>query len=182
MEGKRKRDGRDLGGNIMQASFKGSPVTLEGSLVREGAAAPDFTAVDQEFQEVKFSDYKDKVKVITSFLSLDTSTCDLQVKRFNTEAVNLSSEVRVIGISMDLPFAQKRFCEMNEIKNVDVVSDYRHRSFGENYGLLIKEFKLLARAVVIVKDELVSYVSVNREFSEEPDYEAALKALKKITG
>lgn len=162
--------------------FKGKPVHLEGNTAEKGGPAPDFTAVNQDFEEVKFSDYRDKIKVITSFLSLDTSTCDLQVKRFNTEAVKLASGIRVTGISMDLPFAQKRFCEMNEIKNVEVVSDYRHRSFGENYGLLISEFKLLARAIIIVKEGTIEYIDINRELSEEPDYERALEALREIAG
>ncbi len=167
---------------MKEAYFKGSPVHLEGKTVRKGDPAPDFTAVNQEFEEVKFSDYEDKIIVITSFLSLDTSTCDLQVKRFNEEAVKLSPGIRVLGISMDLPFAQKRFCEMNEINNVEVVSDYRHRSFGENYGLLIKEFKLLARSIMIVKDGVLEYMNINSELSEEPDYNSALDALKKIAG
>ena len=162
--------------------FKGKPVHLEGNLAQKGAPAPDFTAVNQEFEEVKFSDYKDRIKVLTSFLSLDTSVCDLQVKKFNEEAVKLASGIRVIGISMDLPFAQKRFCEMNEIKNVEVVSDYRYRSFGENYGLLVKEFKLLARSILIVEDGILSYVNVNRELSEPPDYEDALNVLGRMRG
>ncbi len=167
---------------MRQAFFKGQPVHLEGEAAEKGAPAPDFTAVNQEFEEVRFSDYRDEIKIITSFLSLDTSTCDLQVKRFNTEAVKLSSGARVIGISMDLPFAQKRFCEMNEIKNVEVISDYRYRSFAENYGLLIKEFKLVARAILIVKNGILEYINVNSELSEQPDYENALRALEEMSG
>lgn len=168
---------------MKQVYFKGSQVHLEGNTAEKGGRASDFTAVNQEFEEIKFSDYEDKIKVITSFLSLDTSTCDLQVKRFNTEAVKLSSGIRVIGISMDLPFAQKRFCEMNEINNVEVISDYRHRSSGgKNYGLLISEFKLLARAIIIAKEGTIEYININKELSEEPDYDRALEALNRFSG
>ncbi len=161
--------------------FKGDAVHLEGKLISAGDPAPDFTAVDQQFAEVKFSDIKENVVVLTSFLSLDTETCDLQVKKFNEEAAGFPGGVSVVGISMDLPFAQKRFCEMNGVKNVSVISDYRHRAFGEKYGLLIKEFKLLARAILIIKNGIVEYVSVNGEFADPPDYEGALKALERIT-
>jgi thioredoxin-dependent peroxiredoxin len=162
--------------------FKGQPVHLEWNLIEKGSSAPDFTAVNQEFNEIKLSDYTSDIIVLTSFLSLDTSTCDLQVKTFNKEALKFTSGITVLGISMDLPFAQKRFCEMNGIKNVDVVSDYRYRSFGENYGLLVKELKLLARAVLIVRNRIVEYVNVNRELSEPPDYDDALNALARLSG
>lgn len=165
----------------MKIFFKGGPVSLEGSPVSEGSPAPDFTAVNQELEEVSFYGFGEKVKVITSFPSLDTPVCDLQVKRFNEEAAKLPG-VRVIGISMDLPFAQKRFCELNGIKNVEVVSDYRHRSFGRSYGLLIKELQLLARSVVVVDGDRVSYAGINSELTEAPDYDSALAAISEAAG
>ncbi|MDD5454957.1 MAG: thiol peroxidase [Candidatus Ratteibacteria bacterium] len=161
--------------------FKGNTVTLEGNLIKTGVKAPDFKVVSQDMKDVTLADFKGKVKVITSFLSLDTSVCDLQVKEFNQEAIAFSSDIVVLGISKDLPFAQKRFCEMNGIKNVTVLSDYKYSSFGKNYGLLIKEMQLLARAVLILdKNDVVRYVQIVEELSKQPDYEDVLKALKEI--
>ncbi len=161
--------------------FKGSPLTLEGDLIKIGAKSPDFKVVSQDMKEVTLSDFRGKVKVITFFVSLDTSVCDLQVRKFNNEATAFSSDIVVLGISKDLPFAQKRFCEMNGIKNVTVLSDYRYSSFGKNYGLLIKEWNLLARGVLIIdKNDIVRYVQIVEELTNQPDYEDVLKTLKEI--
>jgi thiol peroxidase len=103
------------------------------------------------------------------------------VKEFNKKALNFSSDIAVMGISMDLPFAQKRFCQENDINNVTVVSDHRDASFGLNYGLLIKELRLLARSIIIVdKEDIVRYIQVVGELTNPPDYEAALKALQDV--
>ena len=118
---------------LKQVTFKGSPMTLAGRLLQEGAMAPDFKVVDAGLKDTGLSDFKGKITVITFFLSLDTPVCDLQVKEFNKRASTISPNIVIVGISKDLPFAQKRFCAENEIKNVNVFSDYKYSSFGINY-------------------------------------------------
>lgn len=163
-------------------TFKGSPLTLIGRIIRVGALAPDFRVTSQDLKEVSLEGFKGKIKVITSFPSLDTPVCDLQVKEFNKKAVQTAvSEAVILGISKDLPFAQKRFCSINEIKNEIVLSDYKSSSFGINYGLLIKELNLLARSVVIVdKSDVVRYIQIVEELTNPPDYEDALKNLEDV--
>ncbi len=160
---------------------KGNLLTLVGRVLKAGAKAPDFKATKQDSEDVTLSDFKGKIKIITFFLSLDTSVCDLQVKEFNKAAAHLSSEVAVIGISKDLPFAQKRFCGDNDIKNALIISDYKTSSFGINYGLLIKELNLLARGVVILDaNDIVRYIQIVEELSSPPDYQAALNHLEAL--
>jgi thioredoxin-dependent peroxiredoxin len=162
-------------------TFKGSPLTLEGSAVQIGQHAPDFTVVSAELKDVTLSDLTGKVKVITTFPSLDTPVCDLQVKEFNKRATSFSPDVVVVGISKDLPFAQKRFCEMNDIHKVIVLSDYKYSSFGMAYGLLIKELQLLARSVMILdKNDIIRYFSLVSELTQAPDYDGALKVLNDV--
>ena len=166
---------------VGRVTFKGSPMTLQGKRLREGGRVPNFKVIAQDLKEVTLANFKGRIKVITTFLSLDTPVCDLQVKEFNKRATGFSAEVVVLGISMDLPFAQKRFCQMNEIKNAVVLSDYRFSSFGKNYGLLIKELNLLARAVLIVdKEERLRYVQIVRELTNPPDYDDVLRHLEEI--
>lgn len=162
-------------------NFKGNPLTLVGRVLKIGTEAPDFRVVSPDLKEVRLSDFGEKIKVITSFPSLDTPVCDLQVKEFNKKASGFSSEVVVLGISKDLPFAQKRFCETFEIKNAVVLSDYKYSSFGINYGLLIKELNLLARAVMILdKNDVLRYFRVVEELTLSPDYEDVLKGLDEV--
>ncbi|MDD5584022.1 MAG: thiol peroxidase, partial [Candidatus Omnitrophica bacterium] len=143
--------------------------------------APQFTAVDTGLKEVTLSDFENKIKVITSFPSSDTPVCDLQVKEFNKRAAGFTANVIVIGISKDLPFAQKRFCDVNNIKNVTTLSDYRYSSFGINYGLLIKELNLLARSVLIIDaNHTLRYLKIVEELTTAPDYEDALKNLETV--
>ena len=161
--------------------FKGKTITLEGESLSVGAKAQDFKVVSQDMKDVTLSDFRGKLKIITSFPSLDTPVCDLQVREFNKRATGFSSEVVVLGISKDLPFAQKRFCEMNGIKNVVVLSDYKYSSFGTNYSLLIKELQLLTRAVLIVdKNDIIRYIQVVEELTNQPDYEDVFKNLELI--
>jgi thiol peroxidase len=163
-------------------TFKGNPMTLVGRVLRTGMTAPDFRVTSQDSKDVSLSDFSGKIKVITTFLSLDTPVCDLQVKEFNTRASNLSEEVVILGISKDLPFAQQRFCESFEIKNIIVVSDYKTSSFGINYGLLIKEMNLLARSVIILdKNNNVRYIQIVPELASPPDYQAALSKLEEVS-
>lgn len=162
-------------------TFKGSPLTLVGQQPKTGMKAPDFSVVSQDLKEVTLSDFSGKVKVISSFPSLDTPVCDLQVKEFNKRAAGFSPDTVVIGMSKDLPFAQKRFCQENNIKNETVLSDYKNSSFGTNYGLLIKEWNLLARSVLILdKNDILRYLQIVGELTTPPDYEDVLKNLNEV--
>lgn len=164
-----------------EIKFKGNPVTLVGRNTKIASPAADFRVVTQDLKEVGLADYAGKFKVITSFPSLDTPVCDLQVKEFNQRATNLGSDILVLGISKDLPFAQKRFCDTFAIKNIALLSDYKFSSFGINYGLLIKESNLLARAVVILdKNNILRYRQVVTEQSQPPDYQDVLKNLGEV--
>jgi len=165
----------------MKVTFKGDPLTLVGRGLKIKSLAPDFKVASQDLKEVTLLNFKDKIKVINSFPSLDTPVCDMQVKEFNKRALGLSSEIVILGISKDLPFAQKRFCEAFEIKNLSILSDYKTSSFGINYGLLIKELNLLARAVLILdKKNIIRYFQVAPELTKPLDYEVALSQLESI--
>ncbi|MBI4706434.1 MAG: thiol peroxidase [Candidatus Omnitrophica bacterium] len=162
-------------------TFKGNPLTLVGRNLRIPCLAPDFKVISQDLKEISLADFKDRIKIINSFPSLDTPVCDLQVKEFNKRATGLSGDVVIIGISKDLPFAQKRFCEAFEIKNVFVFSDYKTSSFGINYGLLIKELNLLARAALIVdKNNTLRYLQLSPELTAPLNYEDVLKNLEEV--
>jgi len=137
--------------------------------------------ISQDLKEVRLSDFDGMIKILTSFPSLDTPVCDLQVKEFNKKAAKFSSGAVVLAISKDLPFAQKRFCSENDIKNINVLSDYRFASFGLNYGLQIKELNLLARAILIAdKNNILRYIQLVGELTQSPDFESALKALGEV--
>jgi thiol peroxidase len=162
-------------------SFHGKPLHVAGRAVRGGAYAPDFKVCDASLNEVSLHELGNTIKIINSFPSLDTPVCDMQVKEFNKRAVTLSSDVVIAGVSMDLPFAQKRFCDENNIRNIRVFSDYKTASFGINYGLLIKELNLLCRAVVIIdKQGVIRYMQIVRELTQSPDYEDVLKGLDEV--
>lgn len=164
-----------------QIYFKGNPLTLAGRPIKEGVIAPYFKVTSQDLKEVSLSEFKDKIKILTSFPSLDTPVCDMQVKEFNKKATSLSADIAIIGISKDLPFAQARFCRDNDINNISVLSDYRFSSFGINYGLLIKELNLLARSVIIAdKKDVIRYVQVVSELTTPPDYNDVLNRLKDV--
>jgi thiol peroxidase len=162
--------------------MKGKPLTLAGRALKLNAPAAHFHVLSQSQVEVGLSDFSNKIKVITFFPSLDTPVCDIQVRNFNKRATDLSQDIVVLGISKDLPFAQKRFCLENNIKRVEVLSDYRSSSFGLNYGVLIKELNLLARGALIVdKDNYLRFIHIVDELSSPPDYNAVFEALEKIT-
>jgi len=161
-------------------TMKGKPLTLAGKEVNVGDKAPDAEVVANDLSEIKLSSYQGKVCIITSVPSLDTSVCDMETRRFNEEAGKLG-DVVVLTISMDLPFAQKRWCGAAGVKNVQTLSDYRYSSFGKEYGVLIKELRLLARTVFVVdKAGVVRYVQIVPEIATEPDYDAVLKAAKDL--
>ena len=159
-------------------TFKGAPLALTGRAIKVGSRAFDFKLISPDLKVVKLSDFSGKIKVINFFPSLDTPVCDLQVKEFNQRAAGLSPEVVVIGISKDLPFAQARFCSVNEIKNEVVLSDYCFSSFGLNYGFLIKELNLLARGTIIIdKCQRVRYIQLVGEVTHSVNFQEVFSAL-----
>jgi len=159
--------------------FKGNPLTLLGSQPGVGEPALDFEVLANDMSSVKLSELHGKVLVICSVPSLDTPVCDTEVRKFNEQATSLGDDVAVLVISMDLPFAQQRWCGAAGVKNVQTLSDHNQAEFGGKYGVLIKELRLLARTVFIVdKEGVIRYIEVVEELTNEPDYEAALKAAK----
>jgi thiol peroxidase len=159
-------------------TFKNNPVTLVGNEVKVGDTAPDFTVLANDMSPVTLADSKGKIRIISVVPSIDTGVCDAQTRRFNEDASNLSN-VEVLTISVDLPFAQKRWCAANGLENVKTLSDYRDLSFGEAYGVHIKELRLLARAVFVVDaNDKVTYVEYVSEGTNHPNYEAAIEAAK----
>jgi thioredoxin-dependent peroxiredoxin len=167
-------------------TLRGNPVTLVGPEIKPGQPAPDFTAVDNSLASVKFADAKGKVLILSAVPSLDTPTCDTETRRFNMEAGKLPGGVEVWTISMDLPFAQKRWCAAAGASAVKTLSDFRERSFAPAYGTLVKDGPLAglsARAVFVVgKDGKVAHAEYVKDISQEPNYEAALAAAKKAAG
>jgi thioredoxin-dependent peroxiredoxin len=162
-------------------TMKGSPLTLVGNEPVVGQKAPDFTVVDNALAPVKLSSFQGKVVILASVPSLDTSVCDLETRRFNQEAVGLGPDVQILTISMDLPFAQKRWCGAAGIQNLLTISDHRDAAFGQAYGVLIKELRLLARAVFVIdRQGTLRYVQLVKEIATEPDYAAVLDAVRKI--
>lgn len=158
---------------------KGSGVTLLGDQIKVGQKAPAFTALDNNLKEIASAEYDGKIRLIASVPSLDTPVCDAEIHNFNKEAAGISKDIVITFISMDLPFAQKRFCQDNDIDNVKTLSDHRDADFGLKYGVLIKELRLLARAIFVVdKGNSVKYVEYVPELTSHPDYKAALNALK----
>ncbi len=161
----------------MKVTFQGAPLTLKGKQLKVGDKAPDFTVIDNELNPLKLDDTKGK-RVFLSVPSIDTPVCDMEVRRFNTEASKLNN-VTVYTVSMDLPFAQARWCGAAGIENVKTISDYKDREFGENYGVYINELGLLSRAVFVVdEDDKVIYVEYLEEITEEPNYDKVLDVLK----
>ena len=164
-------------------TFRGTPLTLLGPDVAVGEKAPDFRVVDTDLNPVTLQDFAGKVVLISVTPSLDTPVCDAQGRKFNELATGLSEDVVVLNISVDLPFAQRRWCGVNNIDRIRVLSDYQERDFGLKYGVLIKELRLLARSVWIVdKDGVIRYKQIGPEVTNEPDYEAAMTALKQVIG
>jgi len=164
---------------MASVTFKSNPVTLVGSEVKVGDKAPAFTVLANDMSEVNLEDTKGQVRLISVVPSLDTGVCDAQTRRFNEEASSLGN-VKVLTISVDLPFAQKRWCGAAGVENVQTLSDHRDLSFGEAYGVVMKELRLLARAVFVVdSSDTVTYAEYVSEGTTHPDYEAALEAAKK---
>ena len=162
-------------------TMKGEPLTLVGDELKVGDVAPDCELAGKDLAPVRLSSFRGKVCIISSLPSLDTSVCDMMTRKFNEEAAALGEDIVVLAISMDLPFAQDRWCIAADVKNVNILSDHRSTSFGKAFGVLIKDLRLLARAVFVVdKEGIIRYIEIVDELTYEPDYEAALKAAKKL--
>ena len=159
----------------------GNPVTLVGDEIASGDPAPDVELLDNDLQPVKLSGYRGKVCIISSVGSLDTVTCDIETRRFNTEAAELGPDIAILTVSMDLPFAQKRWCGAAGVDKVVTLSDHRHDEFVEAYGVLIKEARLLARALFVVdRQGTVRYTQMVKELADEPDYGPVLEAARAL--
>jgi thiol peroxidase len=164
-------------------TFQGKPLTLVGKEVRVGERAPDVELISNDLTPVKLSSFCEKVCVITTVPSLDTPVCDTETRRFNQAAGNLGGDVKVLAVSMDLPFAQKRWCGAAGVEWVQTLSDYRDARMGTEYGVLIKELRLLARAIFVVdRKGVIRYEQLVREIADEPDYDAVLSAVKDVIG
>jgi thioredoxin-dependent peroxiredoxin len=162
-------------------TFKGNPVTLVGPELKVGDKAPDFSVVDNALTPVNLATYAGKVKIISAVPSLDTPVCDTETRRFNKDAAGLPGDVVVLTVSLDLPFAQKRWCAAADIDKVVTLSDYRDRSFGKAYGVLIDELKLLSRSIFVVdRDDVIRYVQHVPDVTQEPDYNAVLEAARQL--
>jgi thiol peroxidase len=170
-----------MGERVGLVTMKGNPLTLVGDEVTVGQKAPDFVAIDHNLSPVKFSSYRGKICILTSVPSLDTPVCAIETRKFNEEASRLSADIVILTLSMDLPFAQKRWCGAEGITRVQTLSDHRDAAFGMSYGVLIKELRLLARAVFLVDQKgLLQYAQLVKEIASEPNYKDIWHELKKL--
>src|SRR5882724_12103409 len=161
-------------------TLRGNPLTVVGPELKAGDKAPDFQAVDDSLKPVDLGTTGNTVRIFSVVPSLDTPVCDMQTKRFNEEAGKLP-DVSIYTFSMDLPFAQKRWCGAFGVDHVKMVSDHKSGSFGEAYGTLIRDLRILSRAIFVIdKDNTIKYVEYVKEVGDHPDYEAALAAAKAI--
>lgn len=164
-----------------KVTIHGNPLTLIGKELKKGEKAPNFTALNNELKPVSLSDFEGKIKVISTTPSLDTPVCDTQLRNFNKELASISDKVVVINLSMDLPFAIGRFCSTAGIESVITLSDHKDASFGEAYGLLIKELRLLARSVIVLDgNNTVKYNELVPEVTSEVNSDAVLNAVKEL--
>lgn len=164
----------------IKVTFAGNPLTLLGNEIKVGDKAPDFKAVGAGLVPVKLSDFTGKTVIIAVYPSVDTSVCAAQNRRFNAEVNQLNNAV-VLSVSCDLPFAQSRFCAAEGLENIKTISDHKDLDFGEKYGFLIKELRLLARGTVVIdKSGIVRYVEYVPEVTNEPNYEAALASVNAL--
>lgn len=164
---------------MTEITFKNDPITLSGQQVKEGDIAPDFTVLDNSLNQITLEDYKGKKKLISVVPSIDTGVCDQQTRKFNEEASQ--EDGVVLTISVDLPFAQKRWCASNGLVNVVTLSDHRDLSFGENFGVVMEELRLLARSVFVLDESnKIVYKEIVSEGTNFPDFDAALEAYRNI--
>jgi thiol peroxidase len=162
-------------------TMHGNELVLVGNEPQVGQALADVELSANDLSAVKLSSFRGKVCVITTIPSLDTPVCDIMTRRFNKEAVSLGDDVAVLAVSTDLPFAQARWCGAAEADNIQSLSDHRDATFGESFGVLLRDLRLLARAVFVLdKEGVLRYVEIVGELTEEPDYDAALKAVSEL--
>ena len=165
----------------MDITFGGDKVTLEGKEIKVGDVAPSFKAVNKDLSDFNSEDLKGKIVVYSVAPSIDTPVCALQTTTFNEEATKLSDDVKIVTVTVDLPFAQERFCSVKGIDNADIVSDYRYKEFGHKFGFMMEELQLLARGVVIVdRDGKVAYVEYVPEVTNDVNFDKALEEVKKL--
>ncbi len=161
--------------------FDGRPMFLVGDEKKAGDKAPSFNAVDKNMQGTSSDAFNGKVRIISVFPSVDTPVCSRQNKRFNKEASKLGDDVVILSLSADLPFAQKRFCDVEGIKNAVMLSDYNQLDFGMKYGFVVEELRLLGRGVVIVdKEGIIRYIEYTPDAADEVDYEKALEVVRSL--
>ena len=162
-------------------TMHGNELVLIGNEVQIGEAVADVELAANDLSAVKLSDFRGKVCVITTVPSLDTPVCDIMTRRFNKEAVSFGDDVSVLAVSMDLPFAQARWCGDAAADNIQSLSDHKEAAFGEAFGVLLRDLRLLGRAVFVLdRDGILRYVQIVGELTEEPDYGAALKAVAEL--
>ena len=162
-------------------TFKGTPMTLVGNALRASQAAPDFKLhyFEGGLKELTLKDLHGKPTLISVVPSLDTGVCSIQTKKFNTQLAELGGDVNALTVSLDLPFAQNRFCTENKISNMRIASDYQDRNFGQSWGMLIDEIKLLARGVFVLDPNgTILHAETVGEVTSEPNYEAAMNSLR----
>jgi thioredoxin-dependent peroxiredoxin len=163
-------------------TLRGNPMTLIGPELKPGDAAPDFSTVDNTLKPVRLQDTGNKVRILSVVPSLDTPVCDAQTKRFNDSATALP-DIDIYTVSMDLPFAQKRWCGAFAVDHVKMLSDHKDGSFGSNYGTLIKELRIECRAIFVIdRNNQIRHAEYVKEVADFPDYEAALTAAKAALG
>jgi thiol peroxidase len=162
--------------------MRGNPLTLIGPELKPGDAAPDFDLVDSALKPVTLADTAGHVRIVSVVPSLDTPVCDAQTKRFNDAAGSLAG-IDVLTVSMDLPFAQRRWCDAFAVDHVKMLSDHKDASFGTNYGTLIKELRIESRAIFVIdRNNRVCHAEYVKEVADHPDYEAALRAARAAFG
>lgn len=167
---------------MVQITFKKNPVTLPNKEVKVGDQAPEFTVLSTGLEPVTLQDTAGKIRLVSVVPSLDTGVCSDQTKRFSDEAASLGDNVEVLTISADLPFAQKRWTEINKVDAITTLSDHRDLSFGEAYGVTMQELRLLARSIFVIdENDKIAYAEYVPEGTDHPDYEEALKAVKELT-
>lgn len=163
--------------------FKGNPLTLVGPELKPGSTAPEFGLLAKDLSVVKLSSFKGKTVLLNVVPSLDTPVCSLQTKRFDEEAAKFPASIVPLTVSVDLPFAQTRFCGAEKVDKIQCLSDHRDTSFGQAYGVLIKELRLLARSIFVVDPSgKISYAEYVPEVTSHPNYDKALDALKQTAG
>lgn len=165
----------------MKIKFDGTEMNLLGTEIKVGDKAPNFTATKNDLSDYSIEEDKGKVVIISVVPSIDTGVCSIQTSTFNEEAAKLGDDIKILTISLDLPFAQERFCAAKGIDKAEIVSDYKNREFGEKYGFLIDELKLLTRGIVILdKEGTVQYVEYVPEVTDEVNFDKALEEAKKL--